>query len=137
VSSARVVDPALALNTKYKHTRSPRIVSLTTRQFARYLRPTIRDRGCRQFVVFVQPTVHQIGQGFIYESITNGFNYPIVGRSIWHWDSVMPIYAGESGVYSGYECFGREFKESVGRLKSVFNSINVFGVVLQFLLEVL
>jgi hypothetical protein len=56
-----------------------------TRQFARYLRPMIRDRGRRQFAVFVQPTVHRIRQGFIYESITNGFNYPIVGRSIWRW----------------------------------------------------
>jgi hypothetical protein len=51
---------------------------------------------------------------------------------------VGPGRAAHLDIYNlGYGCFGREFKEPVGRLKSAFNSINAFGVVLHFLLEVL
>jgi hypothetical protein len=48
-------------DTKCKHKRSPRIVSLTTRQFTRYLRPTIRDRARPQFAVFVDVGVSTPG----------------------------------------------------------------------------
>jgi hypothetical protein len=52
-------------------------------------------------------------------------------------DSATPIYAGERQVDSGCECFRERMKILLDGSIRCFSPINVFSVILRFLLELL